>query len=90
MIKVQFLNGAQPCIDITEAPRNLPGLLPDSVEQGSAASLGQLADRRALEGNIKSTLWVENVPLCVGTHTCVCVQLVQTFSLSGWPLAGNV
>lgn len=74
-------NWAQPWIDITDS---LPVLLPDTAQWRNAASLGQLVDRRALERNIMSTLWVENVPLCV--RVCV-LSLSRHFSR---PLAGNV
>lgn len=65
--------------------RNLPNSLPDGVRQANAPSFGRRADRRALERNIKSTLWAENVPLCV----CTCV-FVQTFFPLGRLLGGNV
>lgn len=66
---------------------NLPVLPPDGFQQANAPPFGRRADRRALERNIKSTLWVENVPLCVCMRMCV---FVQTFFPLGRLLGGDV
>ena len=76
------LYGAQPYTDISRA-RKISVLIPDSAQLGHAASLGQRADRRALERSIMSTLWLENVPLCVLVWVRVHLKFVQTFFPSG-------